>query len=293
MPLPRPSEAAGAEHVAAPAVEATYYTDPLCSWSWGFEPELRRLRYEFGRALGWRARMTGLIPSWDRFSDPVNAVSRPLQMGPVCVEVRHRTGQPLDDRVWVENAPASSYPACLAVKAAGLQSEAAAEAVLRRLREAVFLERRDVSDPATLRALARSVADARPDLLDFSRFSTDLAGPEAEAAFRDDLREARYLGLTRTPALTLRCVDGAAEGADDGQGRTLLLVGYRPYAVLRRALAHLAPGLEPARRATDVGAYAAFWGGATEREVAEALDAFGSHNKPRTERATPSCSDAA
>ena len=233
--------------------------------------------------------MTGLIPSWDRFSDPVNAVSRPLQMGPVCVEVRHRTGQPLDDRVWVEKPPASSYPACLAVKAAGLQSDAAAEAVLRRLREALFLERRDVSDPAVLRALARSVADARPDLLDFSRFSTDLDGPEAEAAFRDDLREARYLGLTRTPALTLR----RADGADDGQGRTLLLVGYRPYDVLRCALDHL--GLAPERRADDPDVYAAFWGGATDREITEALglDVPGPRDESQTEHATPSCSNAA
>lgn len=291
MPAPftRPPVGVALATEAAPAVEAVYYTDPLCSWSWGFEPPLRRLRYEFGRTLGWRTRMTGLIPSWDRFSDPVNAVSRPLQMGPVCVEVRHRTGQPLDDRVWVEKPPASSYPACLAVKAAGLQSDAAAEAVLRRLREALFLERRDVSDPAVLRALARSVADARPDLLDFSRFSTDLGGPEAEAAFRDDLREARYLGLTRTPALTLR----RADGADDGQGRTLLLVGYRPYDVLRCALDHL--GLVPERRADDPDVYAAFWGGATDREITEALglDVPGPRDESQTEHATPSCSNAA
>lgn len=269
MPAPSIGPQAGAASAAeaGPAVEAVYYTDPLCSWSWGLEPELRRLRYEFGGALGWRTRMTGLIPSWDRFSDPVNAVSRPLQMGPVCVEVRHRTGQPLDDRVWVENPPASSYPACLAVRAAGLQSDAAAEAVLRRLREAVFLKRQDVSDPTVLRALAREVADAAPALFDPDRFSDDLDGPEAGAAFREDLREARYLGLTRTPALTLRRADG--------EGKTLLLVGYRPYDVLRRALDHL--GLEPERQAPCPGAYAAFWGGATEREIAEALD----HDAPR------------
>ncbi len=263
-PLPNP---AGADGAPGPTVEAVYFTDPLCSWSWGYEPQLRRLRYAYGEALGWQTRMTGLVPSWDTFSDPVNAVSRPLQMGPVCVEVRERTGQPLDDRLWVEAPPASSYPACLAVAAAGLQSAEAGEAMLRRLREAAFLERRDVSDLTVLRALAREAAGGAPALFDPDRFVADLDGPGAEAAFRDDLREARYLGLGRTPALTLRRADG--------EGRTLLLVGHRPYAVLRRALEHLVPGLEPERRAPCPGAYAAFWGGVTGREVAEALDRAG------------------
>ena len=226
-------------------MEATYYTDPLCSWSWGFEPQWRRLRYEFGTALAWRTRMGGLIPDWGSFSDPVNAVSRPPQMGPVCVEVRHRTGQPLDDRVWVEAPPPSSFPACLAVKAAGLQAAEAGEAYLRRVREAVMTERQDVAERDVLRRLARDVAGATSGLLDADRFDDDLDGPAAAAAFREDLREARYLGLTRFPALTLRRTDGA--------GHTLLLVGFRPYDVLRRALHHLAPELEPERMARCPG----------------------------------------
>lgn len=242
-------------------MEAIYTTDPLCAWSWGFEPQLRRFRHAFGGALGWRTRMAGLVPSWDQFNDPVHAVDRPIQMGPLWYQVRHTTGQPLDDQLWHKNPPASSYPACLAVKAAGLQSDAAGEAMLRRVREAVMTERQNVADTAVLRALAGEMAEA--GVLDIDRFAKDLGGPEAEAAFRTDLREARYLGLARTPALTLR--------RTDGQARTLLLVGYRPYDVLRRALHHLAPDLEPVRTATSSAAYAAFWGGATDRELDEVL----------------------
>lgn len=252
-----------ADDGAGPAVEAVYFTDPLCSWSWGFEPQWRRLRYEYGGQLAWRTRMGGLIPGWDRFSDPINAVSRPLQMGPVCVEVRHRTGQPLDDRLWVENPPASSFPACLAVKAAGLQSPEAGERLLRRIREAAMLGRRNVGETEVLFDLAHEVGEQAPAVFDASRFAADFNGPAAAAAFRADLQETRYLGIGRFPALTL-C--RAAE-----EGPTLLLVGYRPYDVLRRALQHLSPGIKPERCATDADAYAAFWGGATEREVAEAL----------------------
>jgi hypothetical protein len=63
-------------------VEITYYTDPLCCWSWAFEPQWRRLRYEYSGKIKWRYRMGGLLPDWSSFSDPMNDVSRPIQMGP-------------------------------------------------------------------------------------------------------------------------------------------------------------------------------------------------------------------
>lgn len=261
---PHHPDHADAAPAAGAAIVVVYYTDPLCSWSWGFEPQLRRLRYEFGGRLAWRTRMGGLIPDWTSFSDPLNGVSRPLQMGPLWYEIRHLTGQSLDDRLWLEAPPASSFPACLAVKTAQLQSAEAGDRVLRRLREGAMMERRNVAERGVLLALARGVAEATPGLLDVGRFEDDFKGDAAAAAFREDLREARYLGLTRFPALMLCRADGT--------GRTLLLVGYRPYDALRRALAHLVPELQPERQAPCPGAYAAFWGGATEREVAEALD---------------------
>jgi hypothetical protein len=68
-----------------------------------------------------------MIADWESSSDPLNSVSRPLQMGPIWREARHLSGAPLDDRIWALDPPASSYPACLAVKAAELQSAAAAD----------------------------------------------------------------------------------------------------------------------------------------------------------------------
>lgn len=212
------------------ALEITYYTDPLCCWSWAIEPHLRRLREELGDRAAWRTRLGGMIPDWRSYQDPVNAVSRPVQMGPVWVEARILTGAEIDEHVWVADPPGSSYPASIAVKAAGLQSEAAAAAYLRRVREAVMTRRLNVARREVLLQLARELAASAPGLLDTERLERDLDSEAALDAMREDLRECRYRGIGRFPTLT-------AERLDTGRG--VILVGYRPYEVLRDTLDRL------------------------------------------------------
>src|SRR4051812_40504790 len=115
-------------------VNIVYYTDPLCCWSWAFEPQWKRLQYEFGSQLSWHNCLGGLLQSWEAFNDPINAINRPLQMGPLWFQAKHISGMPVYDRIWIEDPPSSSYPACLAVKCAGLQSAQAEEVYLRRIR---------------------------------------------------------------------------------------------------------------------------------------------------------------
>jgi putative protein-disulfide isomerase len=219
-PLPAASETETAR------IEAEYYTDPLCCWSWAFEPHLERLDAEFGDRLVWRYRMGGMVADWAHYNDPLNDVTRPIQMGPVWIQVRCITGLPLDERVWFEDPPGSSYPACLAFKAAEAQSQEAAERYLQRMRTAFMTERRNIARPEVLQALAEEIAEEYPRLLDAARFAEDLNSPETAAAFREDIKQARYLGLGRFPALTLR--RAGAPG--------IILVGYRPYEALERAL---------------------------------------------------------
>src|SRR5690606_12765756 len=103
-------------------VEIEFYTDPLCCWSWAFEPHWRRLRYEYQGKIVWRYRLGGMLPDWKSYNDPINTVSRPIQMGPVWTDASHLSGMPIDSLLWFYNPPESSYPACIAVKCAQLQS---------------------------------------------------------------------------------------------------------------------------------------------------------------------------
>lgn len=204
----------------------------------------------------------GLLPDWQSFSDPLNDVTRPAQMGPSWKEVHHLSGMPIDELIWLVDPPQSSYPASVAVKAAELQGRAAGEAYLRRLREAVMLERRNIGRRDVLLVLAAELAGRRELHFDARRFAADLEGAEALDAFREDVRDARFRGIARFPTLLLRIPDGHG----------VIQIGYRPYPALRAALTRIAPDLGPSRRAEDPVAYAAFWQGITAREAAEAVD---------------------
>ncbi|HEU4753359.1 MAG TPA: DsbA family protein [Armatimonadota bacterium] len=207
-------------------IEIAYFTDPLCSWSWALEPHWHRLREEWGERLAWRYHMGGMLPDWFSYRDPLNSVGQPAHMGPQWFYVRSVTGVPLDERIWLEDPPTSSYPACIAVKAAERQGQLAGDACLRRLREAVMLERRNIARREVLLELAEELRGA----LDPERFLLDLDAEETLEAFRSDLRETRYREIGRFPTLIVRRPGG----------RAALLVGYRPYEALAEALEHLA-----------------------------------------------------
>lgn len=262
--------------VVRPTIEITYYTDPLCSWSWAFEPVWRRLRYELGDWLAWRYRMGGMIPDWRRYADPLNDVAAPSHVGPQWLEVSRLSGMPIEPRIWHDDPPASSYPACLAVKAAELQGRDMGERYLRRAREAVMLEQRNIARRAVLLELATELAaeevkaeaaaaTSGAAALDPDAFCRALDEGSALAAFREDLRDVKYRDIGRFPTLVIR---GAA-------GHGVIAVGYRPYPALLDAVRHVV-GTVPAagRPAPTPAAYAAFWadvtGHLTEREVSEA-----------------------
>lgn len=239
-------------------VAITYYTDPLCSWSWAFEPQWRRLRYEYGDQLHWTYRMGGLIADWSTYSDPINDVSRPVQMGPQWYQARTLSGMPLNERIWFEDPPASSYPACIAVKAAERQGPDAVEQYLRRLREAVMVEGRNIARLEVLLDMADELAQAQASF-DSEQFRQDLESQAVLDAFRADLKEARWREIGRFPTLILRNPDGKA----------IITVGYRPYGVLLDAVTHVAPNISPQRPLDDLIGYVAHWERLTTRELAE------------------------
>jgi predicted DsbA family dithiol-disulfide isomerase len=230
-------------------VHTRYYTDPCCPWSWAFEPILRRLLVEFGASLRIEYVMAGMGSSLE---DPSSFVLEALQAG-------EQSGMPVDVRLWLQDPPSSSHPACMAVKAAAEQGNAGL--YLRRLREGFFCRGRKLDGAEGLLGQARALPD-----LDLERFRIDLASHGVLELLGADLEQARQAapeehseGQDRVtlPSLEFRGQDGEVHG----------VYGYSRYDALREAA--LAAGAEAEPAVPSVEDALSRFGSMATAEVAE------------------------
>lgn len=180
------------------AVHVRYVTDPACSWSWGFEPTLRRLVWEFGDDLSITYVMGGLARA---YPDDEGARSK---VALHWVQAAASRGMPLDPGVWAEDPIGSTFPACMAVTAATEQGEDVGARYLRAVREGIMCFRRRLDTPEAL------VEEARRVGLDVERFRADLGSSATVEAFGRDLEEAR-----RVPDEARRQGGTSGEGEDE------------------------------------------------------------------------------
>jgi predicted DsbA family dithiol-disulfide isomerase len=206
-------------------VHVRYYTDPVCPWSWALEPALRRLLYTFGESLEITYVMTGMM------RDPAD----PLKGARAALDASAASGMPVDPRLWLETPPASSYPACIAVKAAAEQGDPGR--YLRRLREGFFCRRRKLDIGEALVEEARATPG-----LDVERFQIDIASHATLEAFGADLDRAAAVPSEHHAPGTGRVKAPSLEfGNDHG------VYGFASFQGLRDAAR--AAGAEPATEA--------------------------------------------
>jgi putative protein-disulfide isomerase len=152
----------------------------------------------------------------------IREIGAPLQVVSDWLDAADRSGMPTDPRLWLDG-PSSSYPACLAVKAAEEQGDPAP--YLRRLREGFAMRRRRLDRLEAFVEEARAVEG-----LDVERFRIDAGSHSIVEKFGDDLERARG----RLPSLDFT--------GEDGEGHTVTDVGS--YDALRAAA--VAAGAKPA-----------------------------------------------
>src|SRR3954470_16066645 len=140
-------------------VSITYFTDPLCCYSWAMEPQWRRLQYEYAGSITVQYIMGGLLPDWTSFEDNINNISRPAQMGPLWMQASNVSGMPMNSLIWHTDPPVSSYPGCIAVKCAQLQSATAGARYLRLLRESLMIHGNNISRQEELVSVAKQIAN--------------------------------------------------------------------------------------------------------------------------------------
>ena len=185
------------------------------------------------------------------------------------LEVAAETRAPLDPLLWKEAPIASTYPACMAVKAAQEQADDGGYRYLRALREGLLCLRRKLDTTEAL------VDAARETRLDVERFRIDLASHAIVEAFGADLEVARTVpddaraagkvvqsggGHERLPFPTAVFVgeDGASHGVYGA-------AGYEALRAAAQAAGAVAVGGEP----TGILDALRHFGRMTTREVEE------------------------
>ena len=243
----------------AETLEIIFYTDPLCCWSWAFEPQWRRLLYEFAGQIKYRYCMGGLLPGWKNYNDSVNSVTKPIQMGPVWMHAAQLSGMPVQHNIWMSDPPASSYSACIAVKCAGLQSQKAEENYLRLLREAIMIVGKNIAKQQVLLQLAEKLSGIIPEF-NYRKFNADLRNDSGLEAFRKDLQEVQYHNINRFPSLVIK----------NKMNKAIIISGYRPYNLLLSAICQLGD-LKKTHEKITPEEYKNYWPSLTERELEEII----------------------
>ena len=214
------STATIAQSITKP-VKVIYYTDPICSSCWGIEPQLRKLKLEYGNSIEIEYRMGGLLPDWSYNS---GGISKPSDVAHHWDEVSVYYDMPIDGDVWLEDPLNSSYPPSIAFKAAQMQDNEKAILFLREIREMVYLQKKNIAKWEHLEAAAKKVG------LNVSQLKADFEG-KAKELFQEDLKLGKELGVRGFPTMFFV----------DEKGNKEFVYGSKPYSFYEVAVLKLAP----------------------------------------------------
>ena len=185
----------------------------MCSWCWGFAPEIETLADEFPVEVVVGGLRPGPMaqPLDDRMADSLSHH---------WVEVAERTGQPFDpdflDRRdgWVYD----TEPAAIAVTSLRAEDESKTLAYFTDIQNAFYADGQDVTDFEVLAALAEKHG------ADVESFLTTLRTDDAKKRAWEDFSRSRNWGISGFPALIGELEDGRL---------ALLARGWTPASTIR------------------------------------------------------------
>ena len=196
-----------------------YFADPMCSWCYGFGPELSKL---LGRhpAAGLRLVMGGLRPY---NTETMSAEFKAMLRGH-WAQVREASGLAFSERILERHDFVyDTEPPCRAVVTAREMDASKAFAVFKAIQAAFYAEGRDMTRTG---ALADVAADCG---YPFDEFVARLGSEALRNRTRADFATSQALGVAGFPALAL----------EDGAELFLVASGYATAEVLEERLAEI------------------------------------------------------
>lgn len=215
-------------------VRVTWFTDPINVWCWGCEPAIRRLQVRYADDVQVDLVMGGLFEDFGPIREYWSRMSGGRWQDSVLaflnsVAAHHRMPMDVPQMMTSVEDLNSTWPSCIAVKAAGLQGVVHEYPYLRHFREAMYIDGRTTTDRDVQVELAREIG------LDAVAYARALDDGSAEAAFHRDLEVCRTKGVTGFPVFEL------ARGSASAR-----LEGWQPWDAFEEALREFAPDMHPA-----------------------------------------------
>ncbi|MDP3131300.1 MAG: DsbA family protein [Bacillota bacterium] len=203
---------------ANPVVDFYYFTDPVCSHCWALEGVMNRIKHEYANHLNVVTVMGGMM---ENAASPDEAA----EMAEHWSKIALYYNIPIDGKLWTESTLSSTWPPSISYLVLRDRDPIRAARFLRLVREAAFLDRRDVGTRDVLRDLLIVVdADAESIL--------DVAFSEAgRGLLLSNMKPMVEFDITAFPTVVI--VNQAGEGVK--------IVGVRTAETYRKTIERMLP----------------------------------------------------
>jgi predicted DsbA family dithiol-disulfide isomerase len=166
--------------------------------------------------------MGGLLPDWP--SQQENKIKSPQDAASLWDEMSKKHDIPMSGDVWINDPLESSFPPSLAFKAAQLQDNEKAIFFLRKIKEFLFIEKKNINKWEHLETAALIAG------LDVALLKRDIEG-RAKSFFEKDLQLAEKMGIRVFPTLVIETDDIPVK----------IIKGFQTYEALERLIRHYLP----------------------------------------------------
>lgn len=203
-------------------IEIYMFIDPLCPECWALEPIVKKLKIEYGRYISVKHVLGGRLPILN-----ISTKNQYESIAELWEKTATRTGMSCDGNLWLENPVSAPHVVFVAIKAAELQGRKAGIKFLRKVQEAVFLRKEDISQ---INVLEKCAIEAG---LDVHEFNKDLHSESAAKAFQCDLKITSEMDVHEIPSFVFFNENIEEEG--------IKITGYYPYDVYKQILEEMLP----------------------------------------------------
>lgn len=191
-------------------IEIYSFIDPVCPECWGLEPITRKLTVEYGQYFTLRQLIGAKLDVLNRYK--ANRRSNTNQWN----QTASQTGMSWDDDAWFDHPPCQ-YSASIAAKAAEMQGKLSGINFLRKLREKLFLEKKNINSEEVILECAKAAH------LDMNEFIKDMESKGPLKALQCDMRITSEMNVTVLPTLVFFNAHTVEEG--------IKVTGGYPYEV--------------------------------------------------------------